>query len=83
MTDYSLYLRTRFFPPLPYEYDDLAREAIDAINSGNTHALVVIPDDLDPKPRKAFFQPDGTLTVRAIDLVYALRLDSELSDENL
>jgi hypothetical protein len=83
MTDYSLHLRVKFFPPLPWEYNDLAYEALDALNSGDRHALVVIPDDLNPKPRTTFMQPDGTLTVRAIDLVYALRLDSELIDENL
>jgi len=83
MTDYTIHLRTNFFPPLPPAYSALANEALDALNEGYIHALVVIPDALWPKPRKSFMQPDGTLTVRAIDLVYALRLDSELIDENL
>ena len=71
------YVRTRFFPPLPVEYGDLAVEAVDRVNSGDDTPLDVT--GLAVRPR-ASYDVDGHEHIAPLDLVEALRLQHMLDD---
>lgn len=64
------YVHTRFFPPLPAAYGALALEALDAVNEDDLGRPVLLPVDLDPKPRAAIGD-----AIDAGTLYHVLRLD--------
>lgn len=45
------HIRTNHYPPLPVEYVDIARKAIDIYNeTADCDALIELPQDLQPRP---------------------------------
>lgn len=71
------YVRSRFYPPLPAEYGELAVRAVQACNEGNPEARIEIPDGLNPEPRCAF-RAHAKTWAYAARLIEALRLSHML-----
>lgn len=71
------YVQSRFFPPLPVEYGDLAVQAVDAVNGGYPFTLLDV-SDLDLQPRGTV---DGKVTalhlVEVLHLIHLLDTDDE------
>jgi len=45
------HIRTNHYPPLPVEYVDIARQAINIYNNtGDLEYLIELPQDLQPRP---------------------------------
>jgi len=45
------HIRTNHYPPLPLEYVDIARQAINIYNNtGDLEYLIELPQDLQPRP---------------------------------
>ena len=72
----AAYVQSRFFPPLPREYGELAVQAIQAHEDGDPLRLILIDPELNP-------QPKGTVHgyVTAARLVTALRLQHMIDDD--
>lgn len=69
------HLTGNFYPPLPGEYAPLLAEAVRNCAEGDYWALVAIPDDLDPKPRKATYGDGDDLYVESGTLVDICRAE--------
>lgn len=69
------YVQSRFYPPLPEVYGDLAVQALDAY-AEDEDAVIPLPEGLYPYPGGAEEDEDGNLTVRAAILLDALRIDA-------
>ncbi len=69
------YVRSRFYPPLPTAYGELAVRAVHAVNEGDPYAELDVTG-IDPQPAAA---RDGKVT--AARLVSALRLSHLIDDE--
>lgn len=70
------FVRSRFFPPLPVAYGELAVRAVHAVNGGDPYLRLDV-DHLNPKPRAT--GPDGKVT--AARLVADLRLSHLIDDD--
>lgn len=70
------YVRSRFFPPLPAEYGELAVRAVHAVNDGDPYRRFDV-GHLNPEPRGT--GPDGKVT--AARLVEVLRLSHLIDDD--
>jgi len=70
------YVRSRFFPPLPSEYGELAVRAVHAVNEGDPYARFKV-GHLNPEPKGT--AADGTVT--AARLVEVLRLSHLIDDD--
>jgi hypothetical protein len=73
------YVTSRFYPPLPVTYGDLAVEAVEACQAGDVDRFVELSPDLNPLPR-GYEDRNGVLGIRACRLVHALRLEGEVWD---
>lgn len=71
------YVRTRFYPPLPWEYGALAVEAVEACNGLQPDARIYV-EDLPIVPRG--MDEDGYIT--AGELVSALRLEHMIDTDD-
>ena len=69
------HLTGNFYPPLPAAYVPLLAQAIEHCAEGDYSALVALPDDLDPKPRKAVYGDGDDLYVEAGTLVDICRAE--------
>lgn len=78
--DASLYVTTRFYPPLPAEYGELAVQALEQWAEHGDVGNVIVPDHLNPKPRTAYRGQDGTIRVLAHDLIGILRIGHLIDD---
>ena len=76
-----LYVTTRFFPPLPAIYGDVAVVALREYREHGPEAHVNLPDHLNPKPRLTYRDEDGDLYSEAAHLIEILRLEHMLDDE--
>lgn len=76
------YVRSRFYPPLPVEYGDLAVIAVREYREHGPRARVNLPADLNPLPRDLGVDDDGDLYVEAADLIRALRLEHMVADDD-
>lgn len=74
------YVQSRFYPPLPRAYGALLVEAIEVVNECGD-GLVQLPDDLNPLPRAAVADVNGTHFVGARELVRILRAEHVLAGE--
>lgn len=74
VADAELYVRTRFFPPLPHQYGSYAVEAVDACNAGDFEQEILLDPELPLHPRGATFDESGSVSATAEQLVDALRL---------
>lgn len=76
--DARAYVQSRFFPPLPVEYGDLAVQAVDAVNGGYPFTLLDV-SDLDLQPKGTI---DGKVTalrlVEVLHLIHLLDSDDEV-----
>lgn len=89
----TAYVRSRFYPPLPHVYGELAVDARDAYRE-DPDAILTLPHDLPVLPKQAepvteeVSGPEGwelTLTgwtISAAEFLCALRLDHLLADED-
>ena len=73
------YVTSRFFPPLPVEYGDLAVDALQVLAEYGPEAKVALPANLNPLPH-GYWEEDEALFVRAHVLISALRLEHMLPD---
>lgn len=73
------YVRTKFFPPLPVEYGELAVRAVALVNAGDPYALLDV-SGLNPEPRGAVGHYDAR-KVTAARLVEVLRLGHMIDDD--
>jgi hypothetical protein len=79
----TLYVATRFYPPLPLIYGELAVLALEAYYAEGPSAVITLPRNLNPVPRQATYNDEtNTLEVRALDLIGALRITHMLSDDD-
>ena len=76
----TAYVGSRFYPPLPAAYGELAVVALEEWEQYGEDGVVNLPDDLNPLPRTAYRDDDGDLAVKAVDLLHNLRLDHLLTD---
>jgi hypothetical protein len=76
------YVRTRFFPPLPAAYGELAVTALEEYRNYGPDSHVNLPKDLALLPRGAERDPwNGDLYVTAAELIRILRIEHMLDDE--
>ena len=68
------YVASRFYPPLPHEYGDLAVIALREYREHGPESHVNLPEDLNPLPRETRRDEDGDLYVEAATLIDILRL---------
>lgn len=53
------HIRTNHYPPLPVEYVDIARQAINIYNNtGDLEYLIELPQDLQPRPIQVQWQDE-------------------------
>lgn len=74
------YVRTAFYPPLPYEYGALAVEAVERYMT-DPDRPILLPDGLNPVPRGTYEGIDGGLFVDVRDLIHVLRLWHMVDEE--
>lgn len=70
----EMYVRTRFFPPLPHQYGGYAVEAVDACNAGDFEQEIMLDPELPLHPKGARHDESGSVSATAEQLVDALRL---------
>lgn len=75
------YVRTRFYPPLPYEYGRYAVDAVDACNDGDYQREIPLDPDLPIHPRQATRDESGSVSCSAEGLIDALRLWHMVEEE--
>lgn len=66
------HLSGNFYPPLPGDYVEPLSKAIDAVWEDEPNRTIILPR-MNPIPRIAVEQEDGTHTIRAIDLIDVCR----------
>ncbi len=71
----TAYVQSRFFPPLPSAYGELAVSALERIELTGLETRVLLPRDLNPLPRGYSESESGELSISAGELVSALRLE--------
>lgn len=76
------YVRTRFYPPLPYEYGEYAVQAVDACNEGEPEREIMLDPNLPMWPKAATFDESGSVSCSAEGLVDALRLWHMVDEED-
>lgn len=69
------YVASRFYPPLPAAYGDLAVIALREFREYGEESHVNLPDDLNPLPAAAERDEDGDLYVEAGELIRILHLE--------
>lgn len=80
--DATLYVMTRFYPPLPSIYGELAVLALEAYDAEGPSAVITLPD-VNPMPREAYMDYETQrYHVRALDLIRALRITHMLADDD-
>lgn len=75
------YVQSRFYPPLPSAYGDLAVIALREYREYGPDGVVSLPDDLNPLPREAREDLDGDLYVEAAELIRILRIGHLIETE--
>lgn len=75
------YVTSRFFPPLPVEYGDIAVIALREYREHGPEAHVNLPDHLNPKPRLTYRDEDGDLYSEAAHLIEILRIEHMTWDD--
>lgn len=78
----TAYVQSRFFPPLPPMYGELAVTAVEECQEYGPDSHVNLPDDLPLLPRQARRDLDGDLYVTAGELLTILRLDHLIEEED-
>ncbi len=68
------YVRTRFYPPLPFEYGEYAVQAVEACNDGDETREILLDPNLELHPSAAEEHESGSKSIRAGELVDVLRL---------
>jgi hypothetical protein len=68
------YVRTRFYPPLPYQYGEYAVQAVEACNEGDETREILLDPELEVHPSLAERHESGAISIRAGELVDVLRL---------
>jgi len=77
----TAYLAGSFFPPLPWQLAEPVLTALDRANAQDD-TPVEIPTDCPATPREAWFdEQQKHHYIRPLDLVYAVRLDHWLDDD--
>lgn len=76
----TLYVTSRFYPPLPAAYGELAVTAVDRVNSGDDTPIDVT--DVNPRPRQYWTGGDGRAYVEPAALVDALRLHHTIDTDD-
>lgn len=74
------YVRTKFFPPLPTVYGDLACVALREYREHGPDARIGIPEGIDPTPRDIEHDDNGYY-VTAAELIRILRIEHMIEDE--
>jgi len=75
------YVRTRFFPPLPVAYGELAVTAVEEYRNYGPDSHVNLPEDLPLLPKGADRDLDGDLYVTAAELIRILRIEHMIDEE--
>ena len=70
----SIHLSGNFYPPLPQDYVPLAVKAREACLAEDWNRPIVIPADVNPMPRNAQKNADGSWQIPAAHLLDILRL---------
>lgn len=65
-TAVSLNLSLNHYPPLPGDYVDPVIEAIDAVYDDEPYRDIVLPLNIEPRPRTAVPHPDGWAVPAAV-----------------
>ena len=74
------HIRTNHYPPLPVEYVDIARQAINIYNNtGDLEHLIELPQDLQPRPIRVQWV-DELPHISVGTAIEILHLDSWLLD---
>lgn len=77
----TAYVTSRFFPPLPQAYGELAVAALEQYaEDGHDDGIIVLPEGLNPRPRHAYLDRSGTPVVGVGALIDALRLNHMIDD---
>ena len=75
------YVQTRFFPPLPARYGELAVTALEEAREYGLDSHVNLPEDLELLPKNIGRDEDGDLFVTAGELIRVLRLEHMLEPD--
>ena len=75
------YVMTRFYPPLPAAYGELAVTALEEYAEHGPDSHVNLPDDLEMLPATAERDADGDLYVTAAELIRVLRIEHLIDSE--
>lgn len=70
----TAYVTTRFYPPLPAAYGEVAVTALEEYAEYGADGIVNLPDGLNPVPRGTYRDDDGDLAVPALTVINALRI---------
>lgn len=81
----TAYVTSRFYPPLPQAYGELAVKALEVWDEEGYDGVVALPEDLNPHPRTAYDVIDPETerlvpVVKARDLIDALRIGHLIED---
>lgn len=76
----AAYVQTRFYPPLPAAYGEIAVTALEEYAEYGADGIVNLPDDLNPLPRGTYRDDDGDLAVPVLTVIDALRIGHLIHD---